>query len=112
MAFDFLLISIKMILDYAPDTEYILEDDRVLLRPLKESDYEFLLPFALNEPDTWKYSHVSAKGADGMRQYISDALSAKVSGTEYAFIVFDKHTGSMQAAHGFTILNPPGKRCN
>ena len=42
-----------------------LEDERVLLRPLKESDLEYLLPFALNEPEIWTYSAVSVAGENG-----------------------------------------------
>ena len=34
----------------------ILEDERVLLRPLEKSDLDFLVPFALNEPEIWKFS--------------------------------------------------------
>jgi N-acetyltransferase len=74
------------------NAEYLLEDDRVLLRPLIESDIEFLLPYALNEQDTWKYSHKSAKGDEGMRNYIQTALTNRADGKEYPFIVFDKAT--------------------
>jgi N-acetyltransferase len=77
---------------FDPTKEYILENDTVLLRPLVESDYEHLLPFALNEPEIWKFSLVPASGADGMRNYIVAAIEARVEGTEYAFIVFDKRT--------------------
>jgi N-acetyltransferase len=72
--------------------EYILENDIVLLRPLMGSDYEHLLPFALNEPDIWKYSLVSVSGAEGMRNYIDIAIKQRAKGIEYAFIVFDKRT--------------------
>ncbi|HEY2582959.1 MAG TPA: GNAT family protein [Mucilaginibacter sp.] len=82
-----------MTLNFDPKAEYLLEDEHVLLRPLKESDIEFLLPFALNEPDTWKYSYLSAKGDDGMRKYISEAMTAKAVGMEYPFIVYDKKLG-------------------
>ncbi|HEY4937240.1 MAG TPA: hypothetical protein VII44_11695 [Puia sp.] len=44
----------------------VLEDERVLLRPLQQEDLEFLLPFALNEPEIWSYSLVSAAGKTGM----------------------------------------------
>ena len=33
----------------------VLENERVLLRPIEESDFENLLPFSLNEPETWFY---------------------------------------------------------
>ena len=68
----------------------ILEDDRALLRPLLIEDYDLLLPFAMNEPELWKYSMVSPAGADGMKEYIEAALKNKKAQTEYPFIVFDK----------------------
>jgi N-acetyltransferase len=72
--------------------EYILENDVVLLRPLAENDFEHLLPFALNEPDLWKFSLVSPAGADGMKNYIAAAIEGRSKGLEYPFIVFDKRT--------------------
>ena len=81
-----------MTLNFDPAAEYTLENDRVLLRTLKETDIEYFLPFALNEPDTWKYSITSPKGEEGMKTYIDQALKARAAGFEYAFIVFDKQT--------------------
>jgi N-acetyltransferase len=77
---------------FNPTAEYILENDVVLLRPLAANDYEHLLPFALNEPDLWKFSLISPAGADGMKDYITAALDGRAKGLEYAFIVFDKRT--------------------
>ena len=37
--------------------DLILENEKVLLRPLQLEDIEFLLPFAMNEQDLWKYSN-------------------------------------------------------
>lgn len=87
-------------------SEYILEDESVLLRPLKETDIEFLLPYALNEPDTWVYSHKSAKGEQGMRKYIQTALDNRVAGKEYAFIVFDKKTNTYAGSTRFYDIQP------
>ncbi|MDB5007189.1 MAG: ydaF 1 [Mucilaginibacter sp.] len=95
-----------MTLNFNHNAEYILEDDRVLLRPLRETDIEFLLPFALNEPDTWKYSYISAKGGDGMRDYIKEALIAKSAGIEYPFIVFDKQTQTYAGSTRFYDIRP------
>jgi N-acetyltransferase len=95
-----------MTLNFDPKADYLLEDDRVSLRPLKETDLEFLLPFALNEPDTWKYSHMSARGEDGMRKYIGDAMIAKATGKEYPFIVFDKQTQSYAGSTRFYDIVP------
>jgi RimJ/RimL family protein N-acetyltransferase len=71
--------------------EYILEDDIALLRPLKRTDLEYLLPFSINEPDTWKYSLVQAGGGEEkMKHYIELALTGRENKKEYPFIVFDK----------------------
>jgi N-acetyltransferase len=77
---------------FDPNKEYILENDIVLLRPLIESDFDNLLPFALHEPELWKFSLVSPAGADGMKDYIAAALDGRAKGIEYPFIVFDKRT--------------------
>jgi N-acetyltransferase len=69
---------------------YYLENERALLRPLLESDIDYLQTFSINEPELWKYSLVQAIGVDGLKKYIQLALEAKAKGTEYPFIVFDK----------------------
>ncbi|SHM26442.1 GNAT family N-acetyltransferase [Mucilaginibacter sp. OK098] len=90
-----------MTLNFDLNANYVLEDERVLLRPLLESDYELLLPFAINEPETWKYSYLSARGEDGMRRYIKDAHDNKAAGKEYPFIVYDKQTQSYAGSTRF-----------
>jgi RimJ/RimL family protein N-acetyltransferase len=95
-----------MTLNFDPQIEYVLEDERVLLRPMKETDLELLLPFALNEPDTWKYSYLSARGGEGMRQYVNDALDGRKAGTQYPFIVFDKKTGEYAGSTRFYDIKP------
>jgi len=92
--------------NYNREAEYILEDDRVLLRPLQESDLEFLLPYALNEQDTWKYSGISAHGEERMKTYIGTALTNRAAGKEYAFIVFDKQTQQYAGSTRFYDIQP------
>jgi RimJ/RimL family protein N-acetyltransferase len=75
-------------------TSIILENERVLIRPLITSDYEHLLPFSLNEPDIWHFSLQGAAGAENLTKYISLALQDKEKGTSYPFIVYDKLTNS------------------
>jgi RimJ/RimL family protein N-acetyltransferase len=88
---------------------YILEDERVLLRPLKKEDFTHLLPFSLNEPELWKYSLVSASGEKGLQNYLTIALEAKASGKEYPFIVFDKKTNEYAGSTRFYDINLPFK---
>lgn len=95
--------------NFIPQQDYILEDDVVLLRPLKEEDFIHLLPIALNEPETWKYSLVSAAGENGLKEYIKIALEGKASGKEYPFIVYDKKTNQYAGSTRFYDINVPYK---
>lgn len=70
--------------------EYILEDDRVLLRPLRAEDLEHLSHFGIEEPEIWRFSLVRAGGEGGMKRYLDIALAGKEDKKEYPFIVFDK----------------------
>ncbi len=81
--------------------DYILENERALLRPLTASDYDLLLPFALNEPEIWTYSQVPASGEKGLKDYITTALDGRAAQREYPFIVYDKKA---QAYAGSTRL--------
>ncbi len=68
----------------------ILEDDVVLLRPLRSDDLENLLPFLLGEPNLWTYSLISAAGSENLIKYIKTALKERIAERSYPFIVFDK----------------------
>lgn len=74
------------------DHDYVLETNCVRLIPLSLDHYAQLLPYALQQPDIWHYSLVSAAGSEGMQQYITTALAARQAQREYPFVVFDKQT--------------------
>ena len=84
---------------------YVLEDDQVLLRLLREDDYESLLPFSLNEQDTWKYSLVGAEGEEGLKNYMDIALQECRKEKEYPFIVFGKQSNENADRTRFYDLN-------
>jgi hypothetical protein len=58
--------------------KYILENDVVQLRPLETTDYDYLLPFALNEPELWIYSLTSAAGTQSLKTYIEQAFQEEI----------------------------------
>ena len=89
--------------------DVILEDERVLLKPLEENDYENLLPLALNENGLWYYSLVRAEGADGLRNYMDIAFAEKGAGKEFPFIVFDKKQNAYAGSTRFYDINLPYK---
>jgi N-acetyltransferase len=79
----------------------ILEDERVKLRPLQASDLEFLLPYAINEPETWNYSMISPAGEKGMKEYINTTIEQREQKKEYPFIVYDKATNGYSGSTRF-----------
>ncbi|MEO9052980.1 MAG: GNAT family protein [Ginsengibacter sp.] len=88
---------------------YILEDARVLLRPLEKGDLVHLLPFSLKEQDLWKYSFISLAGENGLRNYIDIAIEERHSERQYPFIVFDKSTNEYAGSTRFYDINLPFK---
>lgn len=77
-----------MVLDF--NREIQLENDIVLLRPLREADFEVLFPYAAKHPDLWQYSLVSANSKDRMKAYLAKAIKDKKAASSYPFIVWDK----------------------
>jgi N-acetyltransferase len=87
--------------------EIVLQDDRVLLRPLIATDLENLLPFSLQEPEIWKYSLVSPGGSkEAMDRYIQTTLKERQEGREYPFIVYDKLRDSYAGSTRFYDIQP------
>ncbi len=89
--------------DFSAD--YILENDLVQLRPLTKQDFELLLPFALQEPEIWKYSLIPVNSEEGLKTYIDFALAAREEKKEYPFVVFDKRQQKYAGSTRFYDIN-------
>ncbi len=70
--------------------DIILENERLIMRPLEASDLALLLPYAIEEPHLWQYSLVPANGIEAMTDYVRKAIENRHLETEYTFIIFDK----------------------
>jgi RimJ/RimL family protein N-acetyltransferase len=70
--------------------EIILENERVLLRPLQVSDASLLGRYVNEEPDLWQHSLAAITNTKDLEKYIQAAIEARANKTSYAFIVFDK----------------------
>ena len=93
--------------DFDFNKTYVLEDERVLLRPLAENDLVHLLPYSLHEPELWKYSLVEVAGEANLEEYIRTALLNKAAEREYPFIVYDKLTQQYAGSTRFYDINLP-----
>lgn len=87
-------------------TDYILENDKVLLRPLQLSDFQNLVNFSIEEPDLWKYSLQSAAGTEQLMQYLQTAITGRNQHREYPFIVFDKVKQQFAGSTRFYDIQP------
>jgi RimJ/RimL family protein N-acetyltransferase len=72
------------------ETDIILENERVLLRPLALTDGSLLAHYVNEEPDLWQYSLAAITNTKDLDKYIQTAIEARENKTAYAFIVFDK----------------------
>lgn len=79
-----------MISDIDFEQDHILENERVMLRPLVLADFKHLLSFSEAEKNLWKYSLQSAAGRENLQHYLHTAVDARTQKREYPFIVFDK----------------------
>jgi len=86
--------------------DYILENERVLLRPLQPDDITHLLPFALNEPELWTYSITPGNGEENMKLYLKMAIDKRTIGDSYPFLVFDKKTNAYAGSTRFYDIQP------
>jgi RimJ/RimL family protein N-acetyltransferase len=88
-------------MDFDFTEDYILENERALLRPLVESDFENLIPFSKNEPEIWMFSLISGAGEKGLKNYINQAMEGRKAQKDYPFIVFDKLTNQWAGSSRF-----------
>ncbi len=93
-------------MNFDPNKIYLLEDERVLLRPLEESDHEHLLKFSLEEPELWTYSLIPANGEENLKVYMDYALDQRKQGLSYPFIVWDKNTERYAGSTRFYDIQP------
>lgn len=90
-------------------TDYILENSKLILRPLVEEDYDQLLQFSLDEPEIWKFNAFGADSPENLKKYISTTLSNKYKETEYPFVVYDKQLGKLIGSTRFYAINSINK---
>jgi RimJ/RimL family protein N-acetyltransferase len=89
----------KTPIDFTVD--YIIENEKVLLRPLQTSDFENLIRFSLEQPELWKYSLITAAGHYNLRNYLQIAENGRNDQKEYQFIVYDKKTNQYAGSTRF-----------
>lgn len=77
-------------IDFDTRSHLILENERVLLRPLVQEDAVLLKSYVQSEPALWIYALTPIHTAQHLEQYIATAIETRNLGTAFPFIVFDK----------------------
>lgn len=91
-----------------PDN-FTLETNRVLLRLLKEEDAELLSPLTKN-PDIWKYFTFDLSSQEELMKWIKSALQARNEFVRTAFLIIDKHDGSVCGSTSYGNISFYDKR--
>ena len=76
--------------DFDVTADFILQNERVLLRPLVQEDAVFLSPYVKEESTLWKYALTPITTDQEFEQYIATAVETRHLKSAYPFIVFDK----------------------
>jgi len=87
------------------DHDYTLENDKIILRPLVEKDFELLLDFSTKEPEIWDFNALGPSGAENLKTYIDTALNNRKAKMDYPFIVIDKIENKAIGSTRFYAIN-------
>jgi RimJ/RimL family protein N-acetyltransferase len=98
-------------IDFSFDQDYILENARVVLRPLQPADMQHLSAFSEQEPELWRYSLQSAAGIGNLVQYIAMACEGRKAGHSYPFIIFCKKTQRYAGCTRFYDIDTTNAAC-
>jgi N-acetyltransferase len=90
--------------------EIILENDRALLRPLKEEDFEKLLPVAIDDATLLQYSPAKIASEADLKNYIRIALNERETKFRYAFSIFDKMKNAYAGSTSYATISNYDKR--
>ncbi len=91
--------------------DYVLEDERVLLRPIVFDDLVHLETFSLNEPELWRFNRGGCAGKENLEKYISIAVDERKRKEHYRFIVFDKLNNEYAGSTGFYDIKLLNEAC-
>lgn len=85
-------------MDFTQDI--VLENSRVLLRPLVLTDFEALRPVAA-APALWAYTLTRGDDPISLAQYLADAVQGRQQQRRYPFLIIDKDTNQVAGSTSY-----------
>ncbi|MEO5996487.1 MAG: GNAT family protein [Chitinophagaceae bacterium] len=92
---------------FPPD--FILETERVILRPMRKEDAEIFFPIAQSAV-LWKYFTKELNDEVQLAQWILEALNDRAAGRRVPFTILDKKTGDVCGSTSFGSISFFDKR--
>lgn len=89
--------------------EPVLENKRVLLRPLQTSDMDALEAVAL-EPSLWEVGAGCIRDRQELEKYVQTALKEREQGISIPFTVIDKTNNRVAGSTRFAAITPAHRR--
>jgi len=75
--------------------DLILETDKVILRPIAESDYDSFLALGKKDFDMWYFFTFNLGDEEHLKKWIETAFADKKAGTRRPFTIIEKETGKI-----------------
>lgn len=91
------------------EQEIILEDERVLIRPMVESDKEHMIDW-MSDPSLSTYSSMTINSARDVLPYVDQCLLDRRIKKRYPFVFFDKPSGKYAGTSCFGNVVPAHQR--
>ena len=92
------------------EQDIILENERVLIRPLREGDSTLLLPAALSHPDLLQYSPQPIHSEAHLASYVTKAEGERKARTRYPFAIYDKQADAWAGSSSYMAISPADRR--
>ena len=92
------------------EKQIILENPRVLMRPLASEDFGLLIDVAAEDPDLNRFSPMQIYSPELLSQYIGNSLLERINKTRYPFIIFDKQLNAYAGCTSFMNISNKDKR--
>jgi RimJ/RimL family protein N-acetyltransferase len=90
--------------------EIVLQNNRVLLRPMVMEDFENLYTVATADKDLVQYSPYQIHTKEFLEGYIKTSLTERAAGIRYPFVVFDKKTETYAGSTSFANVSNKDQR--
>lgn len=92
------------------EQDIVLQNDRVLLRPLQISDAEELILHCDGDDKLLQYSPVLVHTLEYLEHYIRTAISGRANGNRYAFSIYDKRASQLAGCTSYMTIVDNEKR--